>query len=175
MPCKRIRPIINMEVRHLCRRPYPGHKKGCPNYGKRDTCPPNAPLLSHFFDVMKPIYAVWVTFDLGAHVKRMRAKQPEWSYRQLSCCLYWQGTARKALKQEINELGIQFGNPNFEVVGSLIPEAMGVDVTATMRRIGIVLEWPPLKTVYKIAFVGSPAKARHRQARAPKQQILFAT
>ena len=34
------------------------------------------------------------------------------------------------------------------------PEAGGVDVTATMKKIGVNLEWPPEHMVYLVALVG---------------------
>lgn len=35
------------------------------------------------------------------------------------------------------------------------PEAMGVNVTATMKNLGVTLEWPPQKVVYKVAIIGT--------------------
>ena len=34
------------------------------------------------------------------------------------------------------------------------PEAMGVDITSTMKSIGIELEWPPENFTYQIALSG---------------------
>ncbi|HUS88307.1 MAG TPA: hypothetical protein VMW91_02880 [Desulfosporosinus sp.] len=34
------------------------------------------------------------------------------------------------------------------------PEAMGVNVTATMKNLGIELEWPPQNVVHKVAIIG---------------------
>jgi len=35
-----------------------------------------------------------------------------------------------------------------------VPEAMGVNVTETMKRVGIELEWPPVNVAYQIALAG---------------------
>ena len=35
-------PVIEYSVRSLCSKEYPNHPHGCPNFGKRDTCPPKA-------------------------------------------------------------------------------------------------------------------------------------
>lgn len=154
-----VKPVINESVRGLCFKPYHNHPKGCPNFGKRNICPPKALLISEFFDLTKKVLAVCIHFNLGQHVEKMRAKHPNWSQRQLECCLYWQGTARKKLKKEIayNMTRAPLFDGH-ELAVTDCPEAMGVDVTATMKDAGIILEWPPKKIVRKIAFIGTKAK-----------------
>jgi len=147
-------PVLNNAVRGLCLKPYHGHKKGCPNYGKADRCPPNAKLLWDIIDKDKPVLCVYNKFPFGEHVAKMKKLHPEWSQKQCECCLYWQGTARKQLKEKIKRAvdgrGL-FGN-TLEILTT--PEACGVDVTATMKRIGIDLEWPPKKFTYQVAIIG---------------------
>ena len=145
-----VQPVINHSVRGLCVTQYPGHAKGCPNYGKKDGCPPKAGLFDHVFDLGQPIYAIYNRFPIGAHMAKMREKHPEWTDRQLRCCLYWQAGARKELKKHIIAFG--HNNPDYHVTAC--PEAMGVDVTATMERSAIILEWPPQVFAYQIAFAG---------------------
>lgn len=150
--------MIDKTVRTLCFRPYCNHPKGCPNYGKRPTCPPAAPLLTDFFNMNKPILAVWASFNLALHRQRMKEKHPAWTRRQLDCCLYWQGKVNKRLKRAVEYNLTRF--PLFDHAKKLIatycPEAMGVNVTETMKNVGINLEWPPEKIVIKVAFVGVP-------------------
>lgn len=146
-------PIIRPEVRALCRRPYAGHPKGCPNWKRRATCPPRALLLGQVLDLSQPVYCVFNRFRLATHVRKMRAKHPEWSERQLRCCLYWQGTARKQLRAKVDRFLSE--NPGLSPVYT--PEACGVDVTATMAAIGVQLEWPPISVAYQVALVGTPA------------------
>lgn len=148
----RVTPVVDCSVRHLCRKPYPGHPKGCPNWGKRDSCPPQADLLPNVLDLAAPVYAIWNAFDLASHVARMKEKHPDWSDRQLRCCLYWQGTARAVLRKQIDAFLRE--HPGLLVL--TCPEACGVDVTATMRRAGIDLEWPPVSLAYQVALVGTP-------------------
>jgi predicted metal-binding protein len=147
----RVNPVINHSVRALCVRPYPGHKKGCPNAGKKEGCPPSAPLFDRHYDLDRPIYAVVNEFDLARHVARMKAKHPKWSLRQLVCCLYWQRGARKKLKVKIQESLLRLPR---EYEANACPEAMGVNITATLADIGIVLEWPPVQTVRQVALLG---------------------
>lgn len=151
-----VQPVIERSVRNLCVKPYYNHPKGCPNYNKRNLCPPAALLLTEFIDLDKRVLAVCVHFNLGMHVERMKDKHPNWSQRQCECCLYWQGSVKKKLKDEV---AYNMTRPALFDSGNLVstdcPEAMGVNVTATMANVGIVLEWPPKKIVRKIAFIGS--------------------
>ena len=155
-----ITPVIDEGVRDLCYKPYYNHPKGCPNHGKRDTCPPKAVLLKDYFDMSKPILAVWVAFDLSLHRAKMKAKHPRWTKRQCENSRHWQNSVLARLRREVKfNLG---RSPLFEgsnsLVATYVPEAMGVNVTETMKSVGLVLEWPPVKIVHKIAFVGSLAE-----------------
>ena len=134
----------------LCRRPYPGHARGCPNYGARLTCPPKAQLWRRRFRPSDVSIVVWNVFAFGKHVERMRERHPSWTQRQLACCLYWQGTARKQLRAEI----AHFRRVNPERwIEVYPPEALGVDVTSTMALLGHRLEWPPVEKAYQVAIM----------------------
>lgn len=146
-----VKPVIIRPVHSLCLRPYPNHKKGCPNYGKKKGCPPSVLMFDVFYDLSKPIYAIYNVFDFGIHVNRMEYKHPDWSKRQLECCLYWQGTARKQLKERIEIFARLTGR---RYIVNVVPEAMGVNVTETMKRVGIELEWPPVNVTYQVAMAG---------------------
>jgi hypothetical protein len=151
MPYAFVRPVINNSVRCLCARPYEGHPRGCPNFGHRKRCPPEASLLALAFDLSLPFAVIWSAYDLGAHVRRMADAHPRWSRRQLACCLYWQGTARRKLRDEVAKLREE--HPCDWLVEET-PEAMGCDVTATMFLVGVELPWPPVDTVYHVALAG---------------------
>jgi hypothetical protein len=111
-------------------------------------------MLGEILDLTRQVYAVYNAFDFGSHVARMRGKHPEWSNRQVECCLYWQGTARVQLREQVVAFfGTAAGRSMIGVVLDC-PEACGVDVTATMRLIGIELEWPPKTVAYQVALVG---------------------
>ncbi len=136
----------------LCQRRYPNHPRGCPNYGKRPSCPPAAKiwdlqhLLSHQW------FAIWNAFDFGGHIERMRKAHPQWTERQLANRLYWQGGARKDLRAEVRRFMSTIAP--LEPPVEYIPEAHGVNVTETMAQIGIRLEWPPRMVAYQVALVG---------------------
>ncbi len=90
-----VQPIVSPRTWALCRKPYPLHPHGCPNYNKKDGCPPNSPMLGEILSEWEVVYAIFNRFDFGVHVQKMRDKHPNWSERQCRCCLYWQGRARK--------------------------------------------------------------------------------
>ena len=145
--------VIDYSVRELCSRPYPNHPKGCPNFHKRPLCPPRCPFLEDVYDLSKGFWVVWTKFDFAVHRRKMRRKHPDWSQRQIDCCLYWQGTANKMLREEIADVMYYLEDQGDWHV-SFCPEAMGVNVTATMKNLGIKLEWPPETVVYKVAIIG---------------------
>lgn len=134
----------------LCCTPYHNHPKGCPNFNKRKDCPPFVQSIDQVLDLNKPMMIAGVKFDLGEHVNRMKEAHPEWTEYQTKCCLYWQGSVRKKLKTVVEEL--LRANDKFYAMYS--PEAHGVNMTRTMKNIGIELEWPPERWVWKIALLG---------------------
>jgi hypothetical protein len=103
----------------------------------------------------QPIYAIIIEFDLAHWVKIMKQKHPHWSYRQLSCCLYWQTRARKSLEDEVIRFRLST-NRAYEYDITRVPEADGVNVTETLAKVGVILEWPPTKIVRLVAIAGIP-------------------
>lgn len=157
MPFAVVNPVVNHSVRSLCRAPYPNHPKGCPNYNKRDDCPPSVPVIGSVLDFADDIYVIYNRFDFGAHVAKTKRKYPGWSQRQLECCLYWQGTARKQLRDEVRIFTTLHG---FARQILFCPEACGVDIGGTMSQVGVELEWPPRKYTYQVALAGYAATQR---------------
>lgn len=146
-----VEPVLDMRMRALCVKPYPRHPKGCPNYGKKDGCPPTAPKIDTVLDLTKPVFAIYNIFEFGKHCERMRRLKPGWSERQIRCCLYWQQTARKQLKAVIHRF--LWAHPNLTVLD--VPEACGINITKTMGAVGIELEWQPVNWTYQIVFTGT--------------------
>ncbi len=86
----------------------------------------------------------------------MREKHSKWSRRQLDCCLYWQGTLRKELRVEIeNFCTVRTNFMGVPLKVLYCPEANGMNVTETLKGVGVTLEWPPEKIVHKVALVGN--------------------
>ena len=142
--------VINPKTREWCKLPYPGHTKGCPNYGKKDDCPPKAPMVDEVFDLSKPHWLIVEEFNLGEFAEKMKEKHPHWSDKQSRCLLYWQGSVRKKLRLALEE----FQEKMPDTIYTLLPEAMGVNVFLTAKKVGIKIDKNPMGTVYKIALVG---------------------
>ncbi len=173
-----VTPVIDYSVRSLCKKPYPGQSNGCPNFNCKNGCPPNAPLFDKIFDLSDSIFVIYNIFDLDSHIKRMKKLHPEWTDKQAGCSRYWQTTARKQLSSEINRFMLEHRSeknlyyavtPYNGIEKDLLlshraifspPEAMGVDLDATMRNLGIVLEWPPVTKTYQIALAGTKKEAK---------------
>lgn len=140
----------------LCRLPYPGHPRGCPNWNKSPNCPPRTQKLQDKYDLNKQLYFVVCPFNIGEHKQRMKSLHPEWSEKQCACCLYWQKGIKKKLKSHtefyINELYEKNWGNNYGF--EMIPEAMGLDVFTTAQDHGISIKRNPQEILYKIAFVG---------------------
>jgi len=142
-----VTPIIDPRMPGMCALPYPNHSKGCPNFRKKIGCPPGLEMFDQIYDMSQPIYAIFNKFDIGSHMARMKIAHPDWSQRQLACCLYWQPTARKRLFEMCREF-LQ-NNKGYHI--EACPEARGVNLTATLATVGIELEWPPRNFAYQVA------------------------
>jgi predicted metal-binding protein len=150
-------PVIDHKVRTYCTLPYPGHPKGCPMFGKRPECPPQAPLFEKFFNMKYGFTAVVCELDLAAHAAKMLEKHPHWTIKQCRNPLYWQNSIRKALREYcwVLENGINIPKTWNPVQHTLIPEAMGLDVVATMKSVGVNIVFPVTDTVRKVAIIGT--------------------
>lgn len=151
---------IDYRARDWCKLPYPDHPHGCTNIGKKPECPPEVPLIEDWLDLGHPHGIVVVSFNLAEFAARMRSRHPKWSDRQCRCCLYWQGTINKTLKNAI----LDFQKVYPDVISTLKPEAMGVNVFKTVRKFGVPIKVRPKDTVYKVALIGYPRRRGKQQA-----------
>jgi hypothetical protein len=142
-----------------CRRPYPGHRKGCPNWSdiNHPDCPPYCKPIGEIINLSSPVYAIYNRFPIGEHAARMKTLHPNWTDRQLYNCLYWQPRARQSLLAKIRDfwrwaLGQGIPSGGYRIISC--PEGHGVNVTATMQAAGIILEWPPREIAYQIVLAG---------------------
>ena len=155
----KVDPVIDCDVIRLCLKAYPAHKKGCPNFNKKEGCPPKTKSINKLIDLSQSVYAIYNIFDFKGHVEKMKAAHPNWSERQLKCVLYWQPKARKQLKEKIKLFFKEF--PELTIVPS--PEANSVNITETMKNSGILLEWPPENITYQIVFAGTSIKVKNNK------------
>ncbi len=133
-----------------CRLPYKNHKNGCPNYGKRKSCPPFARKFEELIEA--PFFLVTQEFDLENQKQKMKEKHPNWTECQCRNLLYWQRGFVRKLKEEAYGYANSLG-PDFTVLE--VPEANGVNVFQTCKNVGITLEINPQKKVIKVMIVGN--------------------
>jgi hypothetical protein len=119
-----------------------------------------APLFEDVFDTSQNIWALWAEYDIAYHRERQRERHPGWSERALVNPRHWQGTVRKFLREKAQQLlEIAAGcQPRLRdsqgFFYTTCPEAMGVNVTATMKNVGVRLEWPPKEITRLIYLAG---------------------
>jgi len=141
--------VLNEKARsEWCLLPYPNHPKGCPNYGKRMSCPPFA---SPFKDIVQPPYYIIIEeFDIIAHINKMKKRHAHWTERQCRNLLYWQKGVVKRLKSKAQLFAKRLGD---EFIVLEVPEANGVDVFQTCKNVGIELQFYPQDIIRKVMIV----------------------
>jgi predicted metal-binding protein len=142
--------ISYLNAEKFCCLPYRNHSHGCPNYGKKVGCPPDISPIEKLLDLNKDLYLIYTEFNIGEHAEKMRRLHPEWTDKQVYCCLYWQPKARKL--QRLEEEKFKKEKSINLILTS--PEAMGVNITSLMNKIGIKLEWPPRKVTRLVSLGG---------------------
>jgi len=95
------------EVKELCKRPYPNHKKGCPNIEKCKGVPEFSGKYNFF-------YLTWIKFNFKEYKNLRKKEHPNWTEDQVKCLLYWQNSLKKLLKNHLEELS---QNNKFYVFG----------------------------------------------------------
>jgi hypothetical protein len=152
------------KIQLFCKLPYYGHSHGCPNYGKRERCPPNQPLIDKVLDLSQETYIIYTNFRVGEFAERMRMMHPEWENqpRQLYNPRRWQPIIRKEHRLEVDK----FLAEHQDLTYTTYSEAHGVNLDMLMHRIGIELkwDWPPKhdkdNEVYLISLGGKKFEPR---------------
>ncbi|OGC58635.1 hypothetical protein A2414_01130 [candidate division WWE3 bacterium RIFOXYC1_FULL_42_13] len=139
-------------VRPLCASAYYKHSRGCPNLGVKLGCPPRALLFAKVFD--PEVYVAAIRFDFRGYVEEKRYEHPDWTLRALENPRHWQGHVRSILRDLCLEKCKDF--PGYVTLTNA--EAMGVNLTETCSRVGIILEWPPRQSVYQVSLLAKPKK-----------------
>ena len=127
--------VTSAQVGKWCRLSYPGHKRGCPNYG-RPNCPPGAGSIVDVIDTTQPMYLVSAMFNLKYHAELMKIRHSGWSDRQCRNVLYWQQIVRADLRRAVKAA---MGFLGCDVV-TYCPEGFGVNVFVTARAAGLKLD-----------------------------------
>ncbi len=126
--------IIDYRAREWCKLPYPDHPKGCPNYSHKATCPPQVCLVEDWCDLQKPMWFIIVPFNLKTHIEKMLSLHPNWTDRQARCVLYWQSRVNRQLEDKSKLF--TFGK---NLIFTICPEAMGVNVIKTLRNMNFTI------------------------------------
>lgn len=155
--------VLDYRAREWCKLPYPDHPKGCPSYDKKWCCPPRIGTVEEYLDLDAPLWLSVVQFHLAEHAGLMKLRHPHWSERQARCLLYWQPKVNKHLKSMT--YNFTCGTTR---VATFCPEAMGVQVIKTAKKLGIPIIPRPQETVYKIALIGSAPRAGQVERRGMK-------
>lgn len=137
------------QAKKWCALPYPNHPKGCPKDVKK--CSRGGYYITDVLDLQQPHYFIYSEFNLAAHMARMLRRHPHWTERQQRNVLYWQSASRKQLKDRVTTA------LRLTRCGSVTtcPESYGVNVYATARNSGLILEpIKTLKTCRHIALIG---------------------
>ncbi len=131
---------ISRKYQAACLKCGGSFRHGCPNYGKKEGCPPRR-LFSEDYDLDKLIYLISTDFDLEPHTGKIRETHPNWTEKAVYNPRYWQATARKLHALDVENFLL--GHSGYVVERT--PEGSGINVDALCRKFGIVLEWPPRK------------------------------
>lgn len=152
IPIKKL--ILTPKTSNWCQLPYYNHPKGCPEYGKKEICPPKAPKFEDYFDINASLFIIFNEFNLKNFASGMHEKHPDLSDKQCRCCLYWQKQVRESLRvKTILFEKIWLKDPCYS--HTFCPEAMGLNVFATARLSGLKLDKTKnITTDRHIAIVG---------------------
>ena len=143
---------ISERYQCLCLKRSNSFRKGCPNYGKKNGCPPRS-LFNEDYDLTKPIYLITTDFELTEHAQRIRAVHLNWTERAVYNPRYWQATARKLHEKEVREFLKEHNSYSIE----RSPEGSGINVDRLCKLCDILLEWPPRKLT-RIVSIGAIKK-----------------
>lgn len=157
--------IFNEKIREFCKRAYPKHKNGCPNYNKNPLCPPQAPYRKDILKKHSNFILVWANFDFKSYKEKMKENHQTWSEKQITCVLYWQGSLKKIIKDYIvknlqyNEL---FGCGS-GFLDSQSMESAGINVFSTLKLNKIDYEIKPVDKIVLVALLCLNNKKRTLQ------------
>jgi len=127
--------LSEKERLQLCVQPYHKHPKGCPNFGKRDYCPPKARPFLETHEKRNAILMIAI-FDFKEYIIQRIIEHPEWTNRQLLNQRYWQGHVKAYLTHKV--LGQRFYEWD-EYLDN--PEAKGINVQETLKQYKHKMTW----------------------------------
>jgi hypothetical protein len=138
---EKIQPVTHSkgEVIHLCKQHYYHNgnaNTGCPNYGEKEGCPPEVLHIKEAYD-MNSIHLLTIQFPFEEYIDIKREINPTWTNRALINQRHWQGHLKSLLNTFWEDIEDRY--PEHNVIKN--PEAMGVNLEETMKKLGIQLQW----------------------------------
>ena len=118
-----------------------------------------------WIDLSQPHFFVIVEFDLDDFSMKAKADHPNWSYEKCRNECRWKGPVQTMLRAEIKK---EMKNTGCDLV-TQVPEQMGVNVVATAKNLGVLIETKPKDRIFKIALMGRSSK---NTAPVPEEQKL---
>lgn len=120
----------------LCRQAYYKHPKGCPNYNKREDCPPNT---RHIFQQYDPlsIHILCVKFPFLEYISLKELQHPDWTVRALANQRHWQGHLKAQIRDFWEDIKDEY--PQYKLIEN--PEGQGVNLVQTLSQYDINLQW----------------------------------
>ncbi len=152
---------VSRELRDKwCRKPYAGYPNGCPNYGKRDSCPPKAACARKLVETYQHFYLVYAWFRIAEFAVRRQARFPKWTTKQLRNPRHWQAQLKRMLREYIANLGIGILGLHSVVLGTGsgfwgAPSMEGacINVFPTLRKAGIAHQVNPSSHITLVALI----------------------
>lgn len=135
-------------VNYLCTKEYPKHKKGCPNFNRKQGCPPNILHISQQYD-LESINMLLVRFPFLYYTDLKQQDHPDWSLRELSNQRHWQNHLKGTLNKYWKNIKKEY--PEYKLIRN--PEGQGVNVEETLKELNIELQWPKIDEYEEICEV----------------------
>jgi len=159
--------IFDPKVQSYCNNP----EYLCPYYGHSWACPPEAPYLEHEIMNYDKFYLIYTKFDIkekgnnksknSFKYKDMREimeqemekflNQYRNEFKEIK--ILWDGHCR-VCEKENRKCSIEEDAPcRYPDKIRYSMEAVGIDVTQTVKNLNIDIEWPPINHVYRFGLV----------------------
>lgn len=133
-----------------CTKPYPRHRKGCPNHTHCQYHVKKHKTAAECFNLDSPMWLIYVEFDLDAQAIKMKKKHPNWSDVQCRNLLYWQRGIDNKLSTICHDFIIINKLEYYVTMG----EGFGINMYATCAKLGLKLDsMRDMHTVRKMALI----------------------
>lgn len=159
--------IFDPEVQTYCNNP----KYRCPFYGHSWGCPPEAPYLEDEIMKYEKFYLIYIKLNLNDESRKDNRKG--YNYNEMrermeremdkffilhqnkfnEIRILWDGHCR-ICEKENEKCSINNGSPcRYPDKIRYSMEAVGIEVSQTVKNVNIDIEWPPVNHVYRFGLV----------------------